>query len=54
MKPKNQQAYSVQVDNDLLKKAKKKINLPDAIRDLVYKVVGEKVCPCCGSKLKVG
>jgi len=52
LKPKTSEAYSVQINKTILAKAKKKINLPDAIRGLVYKIVGEKVCPCCGSRLK--
>lgn len=44
--------YSVQVDKKLLDEAKKKVNLPDAIRDLVYRITHKRICPCCGAKLK--
>lgn len=49
---KKTEAYNVQVDKELLEKAKKMVNLPDAVRHLVEQITSKKVCPCCGSKLK--
>ena len=46
--------YNVQVDRELLAKAKSLVYLPDAVRHLVESIVKERVCPCCGSKIKKG
>lgn len=50
--PQGSEAYSVQVDKRLLEKAKAKVNLPEAVRNLVSKIVEEDVCPCCGHPIK--
>jgi len=51
MKPKTE-PYSVQIDKELLVKAKKMVNLPDAMRNLVAEITRKKICPCCGNRIK--
>ncbi len=44
--------YNVQVDRKQLARAKDLVNLPEAVRALVAKIVEEKLCPCCGEPIK--